>query len=209
MTELAVAAFVMLFVTVGPFEIVPIFVSLTHRAEAGERRRLAFRANLIAGSVLVLFAFGGRAAMHALGIGFPAFRIAGGILLLLLSIDLLLTRRSGLSSITAPEQREAKHEHDISVFPLAIPLIAGPGAMTSVVLLMDRAGDGWWGASLVLAMLFAVLAINLAAMLAADRVSKLLGVTGTNVIARVSGILLSALAVQFMLDGIKASGLVD
>jgi len=208
MTAQAAAAFVMLFVTIGPVELAPVFAGLAGHKGAAARRRIALKAILVGGGVLLAFAAGGTRMLALLGIGFPAFRIAGGILLLLLAIDLLLAHKFGIGDITREEEQEAKHEANISVFPLAIPLIAGPGAMTSVVLLMDRA-DGSLGAqAVVVAMLLAVLAAGYAAMLAAGTLSRLLGVTGINVLTRISGVLLAALAVQFVLDGIASSGLV-
>lgn len=207
MLDTAVTAFVMFLVTVGPLDVVPLFMSLTARIRPVRRRQLAVQATLVAAGVLYAFAFGGDALLGALGIGAPAFRIAGGILLLLLAIDLVFARHTGLSSITPTEEVEAEREQAIGVFPLAIPLIAGPGAMTAVVLLMGRAAGAPARQAVVLAMLALVLALMLAAMLVAERILRLLGVTGVNVVARVSGILLAALAVQFILDGIQASGL--
>jgi multiple antibiotic resistance protein len=207
LADTAATAFVMLLVTIGPLDIVPLFVSLTARVRPQRRRALAIQAALVAGGVLAAFALGGEALLGLLGIGGPAFRIAGGILLLLLSIDLVFARHTGLSSITPPEEIEAERERAIAVFPLAIPLIAGPGAMAAVVLLMGRAGGDPARQAVVLAMLALVMALALAAMLAAERLMRLLGVTGVNVAARVSGILLAALAVQFVLDGLQASGL--
>lgn len=206
MLDLAVTAFVTFLVTVGPLDMVPLFTSLTAHVRPVRRRRLALQATLVAAGVLFAFAFGGEALLAALGIGAPAFRIAGGILLLLLAIDLVFARHTGLSSITPTEEIEAEREQAIAVFPLAIPLIAGPGAMTAVVLLMGRAAGEPAFQAIVLAMLALALLLALAAMLVAESILRLLGVTGVNVVARVSGILLAALAVQFVLDGIRASG---
>ena len=208
MTAQAAAAFVMLFVTIGPVELAPVFAGLAGHKSAAARRKIALKAILVGGGVLLAFAAGGNGLLQLLGIGFPAFRIAGGILLLLLAIDLLLAHKFGLGDITKEEEREAEHEANIAVFPLAIPLIAGPGAMTAVVLLMDRAGGALGAQALVIGMLVAVLAAGYVAMLAAGTLSRLLGVTGINVLTRISGLLLAALAVQFVLDGIASSGLV-
>jgi multiple antibiotic resistance protein len=206
MTELAFSALAILLVTVGPVEVAAMFMALTAGASAETRRRLALGASMIGAAVLVAFALGGNRLFALLQVGLPAFRTAGGILLLRLSADMLLARHSGLSSITRGEEREAAHHADIAVFPLAIPLIAGPGSMTAVVLLMGRAGDAA-DAAMVVAAIGAVVGLTLAAMLAADRLVRLLGLTGINVIARVSGILLAALAMQFVLDGLGQSGL--
>jgi multiple antibiotic resistance protein len=138
-----------------------------------------------------------------MNIGLPAFRIAGGILLMLLSIDMVMARQTGLRATTAGEQEESTHRADISVFPLAIPLIAGPGALTSVVLLMGRADGDIMAQGLVLATLIAMLLITLACLLTASKVIRFLGVTGINVVSRVAGIVLAALAVQYVIDGVR------
>jgi len=207
MAELAIHAFVMLFVTIGPVDVAAMFMALCADDPPATRRRMAVRGTLVAGAVLLVFSFGGELLLDALGVGLPAFRIGGGILLLLLAIDMVFARHSGISGLTAPEDREAEGREDISVFPLGIPLLAGPGAIASVVLLMGRAGGDLGAQAVVLAMLAAVLAIALVLLLAASHVVRLLGVTGVNVITRVLGIVLAALAVQFMLDGLGNSAL--
>ncbi|GGC68572.1 UPF0056 membrane protein [Siccirubricoccus deserti] len=207
MRDIAATSFATLLATIGPLEVASVFALLAARAGATLRRRLAMTSCGIATLVLIGFAFGGAPVLAWLGIGLPAFTIAGAILLLLLSVDLVFARPSGLSSLTPREEREAEGHADIAVVPLAIPLIAGPGSMAAVVLLMDRARTAV-EAGIVLGMLVLVMALTLAAMLAAARVMRLLGVAGVNVVARVSGVLLAALAVQFMLDGLEAVGLV-
>jgi multiple antibiotic resistance protein len=202
-----VQALVTIFVAVEPVALVPAFAALTARMEAAERRRTAVNATLIAGGVLIVFAIAGRAVLDALGIGLPAMRIAGGLLLLLLAIDMVFARESGLRSTTATEQAETLTRHDVTVFPLAVPLIAGPAATTAMVLLMGEAKGSIARQALVLAILCGVLGVALLVMLAASRLMRSLGVTGVNVVTRVLGILLAALAVQFMLDGLKESGL--
>ncbi len=140
--------------------------------------------------------------LEALGIGIPAFRIAGGILLVLLSIDMLMARDSGLRNTTEDEAAEGAKRADISVFPLAITLIAGPGAMTTIVLLMGKVeGDRIMQAA-VLATMAVVLILTLVCLLAAGTLIKLLGVTGVNVVTRVFGIITMALGVQFVIDGV-------
>ena len=203
MTATLTAAFVTFFVVIDPVGVVPIFAGLTARHTSAERRRTAIRGVLIATGVLLAFALGGQWLLGHLGVGLPAFRIAGGILLLLLSIDMLMARPSGLRSTTPPEESEAQEREDVSVFPLAIPLLAGPGAMTSVVLLLGAAsGDAVLQAA-VLAVMAGVLASTLVLFLAADRIIRILGVTGINVVSRVMGVLLAALAVQFVVDGVR------
>lgn len=207
MRDIAATAFATFFATVGPLEVASVFALLAGGAAAALRRRLAATSCGVAMLVLVAFALGGEIVLDWLGIGLPAFTIAGAILLLLLSVDLVFARPSGLSSLTPGEEREAEGHLDIAIVPLAIPLIAGPGSMAAVVLLMDRARSAA-EAGIVLAMLAAVMGLTLAAMLAAGRLTRLFGRTGVNVVARVSGVLLAALAVQFLLDGLEAVGLV-
>jgi multiple antibiotic resistance protein len=142
--------------------------------------------------------------LAALGIGLPAFRIAGGVLLFLLAIDMVFARQSGLRSTTIREQREAETKQDISVFPLAFPLIAGPGALTTV-LLMSSTAKGAFAFTGTLVVLLIVLGFTLVSLLYAARILRFLGETGANVISRLFGLVLAALAVQFILDGVRAS----
>jgi multiple antibiotic resistance protein len=206
MGKLAISAFAILLVTVGPIEVASMFMALAGSEAEPSRRRLARRAALVGVVVLLGFALAGNALLGLLAVGLPAFRAAGGILLLLLAADLLLARHSGISSITPGEEREATRHADIAIFPLAIPLIAGPGSMTAVVLLMGRtAGNADIAA--VLLVIGVVGLLTYVAMLAASRVVTVLGLTGVNVINRVSGIFLAALAMQYVFDGIGQSGL--
>lgn len=198
---LAVSSFVTLFVVIDPVGVAVIAGSLTQGLSAETRRSVAWRGTLIAGALLLAFAFGGDALLEALGITLPALRIAGGILLFLLSVDMVFARSSGIRSPTKPEQEEANQRNDIAVFPLAFPLLAGPGALTSIVLLMGRA-DKIAGMALVIAALVAVLILSLLALRFADTVTSFLGVTGANVVGRLSGVILAALAAQFVLDGL-------
>lgn len=204
MTELLTTAFVTFIVTVDPFGVAPLFVGLTGSASAVERRRLAVRGVIIGSVILIVFALAGEPLLRALGIGLPAFRIAGGILLLLLAVDMVMARQSGLRATTAGEDAETRSRSDISVFPLGIPLIAGPGAITSVVLLVGQASGDIGAQGAVIGVLVAVLLLTLVCLLLAGHLMRLLGVTGINVISRVAGIIVAALAVQFMIDGIRA-----
>ena len=204
MIELLFDTFIILFVVVDPIGLAPMFAALTRDDTPRQRRRLALRGVLIAGGILVTFVIVGDALLRALGIGVPAFQIAGGVLLFLLAVDMLFARHSGLRSTTEREQREAQHRKDISVFPLAIPLIAGPGALTTVLLMVGEQGDNpaVIGATLVVVML--VLAIALGSLLLSGRLLRLIGETGANVISRVLGVVLAALAAQYILDGLQA-----
>jgi len=199
------SAFVTFFVVLDPIGVALVGGNLTRGMPAELRRSIAWRGTLVAALLMLIFAFGGAALLQALGITLPALRVAGGLLLFLLSVDMVFARPSGIRNPTGPEQAEASHRSDVAVFPLAFPLLAGPGALTTVVLLMGRATDPMHMVMVIAAML-AVLAVALAALLAADRVNRLLGVTGANVVSRVLGVILAALAAQFVLDGI-AQGL--
>jgi len=201
--DIAITAFVTFFVVLDPPGMGPIFVTITRNESAEYRRLMALRGSFVALVILLVFAFTGDLVLHGLGISLAAFRIAGGILLLLIAIDMLFARATPLRRTTAAEESEAERKQDISVFPLAIPLIAGPGALTSTVLLMGRAGDSLLLKGAVLAALLAVMAIMLVVLLAGDRMHRMLGETGTNVVGRVLGIVLAALAVQYVIDGIK------
>lgn len=202
-----VTAFTAFFVSTGPIDVAAIFATITVGSSGAEKRAMAVKGVLIATGILAVFFFAGPAALGKLGITLPALRTAGGILLLLIAIDMVFARSSGGSSATEDERKEGAAKQDVSVFPLATPLIAGPGTMGAVVLFVaDQQGDAVGIAAVGLALL-AVLALTLLLVLGAARIQKLLGVTGLNVAMRVMGVLLSALAVQFIFDGLKGSGL--
>lgn len=194
------SSFVTLFVTIGPVETAVVFASLTAGIHRQERRSLARRSVTIAGSVLLLFAIGGGAVLSLLHITLPAFRVAGGMLLFLQALTLTFSS-PGLSSITQSEKDEAQRPGDIAVFPLAFPLIAGPGSLSAAVLVMSRTTN-WMEAASVMAMVVVCLVLTLGAMRAAERLVVVLGPTGADVVSRVSGILLGGLAVQFVFDGL-------
>jgi multiple antibiotic resistance protein len=207
LTETAVVAFTTLFATVGPIDVAATFAVIAGRASPRERRSLALKGIATAAAILFVFALSGKVVLHYLGISLAALRTAGGILLLLIAVDMAFARNSGGVSTTDAEIREASVKDDIAIFPLATPLIAGPGAMSATVLLMANAQGNWQQQLVVLLALSAVLLFTFTALLAALQIQRLLGVTALNVISRVFGVLLAALAVQFMFDGIAASGL--
>ncbi len=198
-------SFVAFFVVIDPVGNAAIFAGLMRGASEEYRRGVALRGVVIASILMLAFAFGGEPLLRALGITLPAFRIAGGILLFLVAAEMVFARRWGIRSPTEPEQEEATHSADISVFPLAFPLLAGPGALTSIVLLMGRAAAPL-AAAAVIAALAATMLLAFALLVAAPQLVRALGVTGTNVVSRVLGIILAALAAQLVLDGI-AEGL--
>ena len=195
-----ITAFVTLFVIIDPIGLAPLFVALTHGMDARTRRGIAIRACVIAALLLVLFAALGEAVLGFVGISMPAFRIAGGILLFLTALDMLFERRS------KRREDQADERPDPSVFPLAIPLIAGPGAIASVILLTGEMG-GLHGFATTVMVMLAVLAIVFALFMVAGLLERALGRTGINVVTRLLGMLLAALAVQFVLDGLRAFGL--
>ncbi len=201
MLEQLLHGVVALFVIIDPVGSAAIFAALMRGAPEAFRRRMAWRGTLVAGILILAFAFIGAPLLDALGITLPAFRVAGGVLLFLLAIDMVFARPSGIRYPTAREEEEAEHRTDISVFPLAFPLLAGPGALTSIVLLMARAPSPLEAAGVILALII-VMAVTLVLLLAASQVLRLLGITGTNVVGRVLGIILAALAAQYVLDGV-------
>lgn len=201
MVDLFIDSLIIMLVVVDPVGIAPLFVALTQGESETARRRTAIRGTLIAGGILVVFVLVGDSLLNALGIGMPAFQIAGGALLFLLAVEMVFARHSGVRSTTAREQREAETRKDISVFPLAIPLIAGPGALTSVLLMVGEQGDEPLVIGSVLAVIVVVLLITLASLLFSARIMAFMGETGANVVSRVLGVILAALAVQFVLNG--------
>lgn len=202
MIDVAVSAFVTLFVVLDPPGMGPIFAALTENDSPAYRRRLAVRGTVVAGVILVIFAFVGEWILRLLGITIDSFRIAGGLLLFMVAVDMLFAHETPLRRTTTVETEEAIQRTDISVFPLAIPLIAGPGALTTVVLLMQHAEHDFVLQGMVLAILVVVLGLVLLSLLFAPRLVALLGVTGTNVVTRVLGVVLGALAVQYVIDGV-------
>jgi multiple antibiotic resistance protein len=205
MWENIVNQFILLFVVVDPVGVATLFAAMTVGDSEKLRQRTAVRATLLATAILLVFIFGGNWLLHALGISLYAFQIAGGILLLLLALDMAFAKRSGLRSTTGKELEEAIQKEDITVFPLAFPLIAGPGAITSTMFIAADCQRRGVGLTASLAVLAVVLLLTLAALWMSGRIVSLLGETGANVIDRLFGLLLAALAVQFVLDGIRGA----
>jgi len=208
MLETATVALATFFATIGPLDVAAVYAGLTATHPPQRARRMALRGVAVATFILILFALIGEALLATLGISLAALRTGGGILLLLIGIDMVFARSSGSTSTTEEEEQEALSKQDIAVFPLATPLVAGPGAMGAVILLMaDTEGDYALQAA-VIGSLLAILLLTLVLLLLASRVNQLFGVTGMHVVTRVFGVLLSALAVQFIFDGIAQSGLI-
>jgi multiple antibiotic resistance protein len=198
-----IQCFITLLVVLDPIGMAPMFAAITRGESESDRHSMAKRGVLIAGIILVLFAIGGESFLDLLGTGIPAFRIAGGILLFLVALDMLFAHDTALRRTSETEEEEAERRQNVSIFPLAFPLIAGPGALTSVVLLMGHAEGNTFRQGLVIVVLVVVLALLLLALLLTSRMIKLLGVTGVNVVTRLLGLILAALAVQFVIDGAR------
>ncbi len=204
LAELAKYFFV-LFVVVEPVSLVPMFAALTADGDASYRRRVALKASLLSGIILIGFALGGQWLLQYLGISVAAFKIGGGVLLLLLSIDMVFARRSGMRSTTVREQDEARLREDISVFPLAFPLIAGPGAMATLVLIAGETSGNPTLFTGLIGIVVALMLIVLLLLLLSGQVMRVLGVTGANMVSRIFGVILVAMAIQYVVDGIKAA----
>ena len=200
----ALNAFVVLFIVLDPVGVAWVFAALTAGGDATQQRLMAIRGVMLAGLIMYVFFFLGDYVLDWMKISLPAFRIAGGVLLFLLSLEMVFARQSGLRSTTSEETHEAQLKQDKSVFPLAFPLLAGPGAIATVMLIAGHAETV--KDNLVLCVvIFVVLLITLLALLLARPISTLLGETGANVISRLLGLILAALAVQYVIDGIKQS----
>ena len=206
-TEALIIAFTTFFATIGPVDVAVVYGALSREMTSDQRRRTAVRAVFLASCLLFAFALFGQIILDRLGISIPALRTAGGILLFLVGLDMVFARHSGVASTTPDEDREARERKDIAVFPLATPLIAGPGAIGAAILLMTNTGGDLYQQLAVMAALGVVLLLTLLLLLVSGQVHRLLGVTGMNVVSRIFGVLLTALAVQFVFDGLKESGL--
>ena len=209
MIETAGIALATFFATIGPIDVAAIFAALTSSADVAHRRSMAIRGTLIGAAILLVFALVGEALLTGFGISLAALRTAGGILLLLIGIDMVFARSSGGNSTTDEEEREAATKEDISAFPVGMPLIAGPGAMSATILLMANTEGNLVLQAIVVGSLLVILLVTFISMLLAGQIQRVLGVTGMHVIARIFGVLLCALAVQFIFDGILQSGLIN
>lgn len=210
--DIALTTFVTLFVIIDPIGLAPIFVALTRGMDTATRNRVAARACIIAIGVLSVFAVAGESLLHLVGIGLPAFRIAGGLLLFLIAVEMLFEKRTQRREKTAVGSAEDTSAHigtDPSVFPLATPLLAGPGALASMILIMGQhRGDLAAQASVMVVMAFVVISAYILFRLSAV-LERVLGHSGINVITRLLGMLLAALSVQFVLNGLVDLGVLD
>lgn len=203
MIELFVSSFVTFFVIIDPPGCAPIFAGLTAGTNAVHRRAMAVRAGMVAAIILLGFALFGEALLHALGISLNAFRIAGGIMLFLIALEMVFEKRTERREDRA-EKVKAEDPVDISIFPMAMPMIAGPGSIASVMLLMAQS-KGIEQSAVVLSAMLAVLLLCVLALLAAGPIMRIVGAKIEAVVSRLLGVLLAALAVQFVIDGIRAA----
>ena len=204
MAELFISALVTFLVIIDPPGCAPIYASLTTGASAAQRRAMAIRAVVVAAIILLVFALFGQVLLSALGIELYSFRIAGGIMLFLIALEMVFEKRTQRREARAQDVIDRPEIEDVSVFPMAMPMIAGPGSIASVMLLMGRS-ESWAERGVVLGALGVVLAITLIALLAAGPLMRLVGERIEIVITRVLGVILAALAAQFVIDGLRAS----
>ena len=200
MTEHLIKTFIIFFVVIEPVSLVPMFGAMTRGGEPGYRRKMAWKSVAISAGIFIVFALVGDWLLRLLGISVSAFKIAGGMLLFLLAVDMVLARESGLRSTTVREQEEAKYREDISVFPMAFPLITGPGTLATLLLLTAETSN-YLEFSLVLGMGLLALAVTLGFLLLTQPLMRVMGVTGGMVVSRLLGVVLAALAVQYVVDG--------
>jgi multiple antibiotic resistance protein len=203
MIELYISAFITFFVVIDPPGCAPIFAGLTTGTSAVHRRAMAVRAVLVASAILFGFALFGEALLKALGISLNAFRIAGGIMLFLIALEMVFEKRTERREDRA-EKIKAEEAADISIFPMAMPMIAGPGSIASVMLLMSQ-NNGLGRSAVVLAAMASILALTLGALLIAGPIMRVVGAKIEAVVSRLLGVLLAALAAQFVIDGLRAS----
>ncbi|WP_298359307.1 MarC family protein [Rhodoblastus sp.] len=202
MFEMLKAAFVTLLVTIDPPGVAPVFLALTAGMSAQAQREVALRAAAIAFAVLLLFALGGRPVLNLLGISMAAFRIAGGLLLFRIAVEMIFGREERNKQVFADEAVSRDHISNIAAFPLAIPLLAGPGSITATILLAERAENDWSLLFALAGVTALIMAITFFAFIFAGWFARLLGVTGQVVLSRMLGVILAALAAQFVIDGV-------
>lgn len=202
--DYALTTFVTLVVVVDPIGLAPTFLSITQGLSKRARREISLRAAIIGAVILIATALGGTWLLTRLGIGLPAFRISGGILLFVVAFEMVLGVRPAREARQA-EQAVEEHARNIAAFPLAIPMIAGPGAITATLLLAGRTDGDLALMAVLIAIIVAVAVICALTFLLATRVANLLGITGNVVLSRLLGVLLAALAVQFVIDGSRAA----
>ena len=201
--DILIQAVVTLIVTIDPVGLAPLFLAVTTGMNRAERRQVALRASIIAFGIFILFALAGTVVLSLFGITLPAFRVAGGLLLFWIAFEMVFERRQERHENTAKRAITQDEIHGVSVFPLAIPLMAGPGAISATILLSGEFSSALDRAALI-GIILAIVVLTYGVYLLAERVEGLLGATGRTVLTRLLGVILSALAVQFVADGVKA-----
>jgi len=196
-------AFVTILVTIDPPGLAPLFLAVTRGMNREQRLQVSMRASIIAFIVLAVFAIAGAAILTVFGITLPAFRVAGGFLLFFIAFEMVFEKRQDRKEKISDVAITRDHIHNIAAFPLAIPLIAGPGAISATVLL-SGSFQSWTGQLALVLIILACLALTYLVFILAERIDQFLGQTGRSILTRLLGVILAALAVQFVADGIKA-----
>jgi len=207
MLEIALTSFTTFFATVGPVEAAVLFATLTPKMPRAERAAIAIRATIIASLLLLIFTLLGQPLLDELGVSIAALQTAGGIVLLLIALDMIFAKPTSAFKLTQPEDEEAQTKEDIAVFPLATPLLAGPGAMSAGILLAANTNGNPLSLTVVVGALAAVMAVTFGLLLLSHQLNGVIGITAQRVLMRVFGILLSGIAVQAVFDGLEGSGL--
>jgi len=208
MLEIALKSLTTFFATIGPIEAAMLFATFTPKMARAERQTIALRATLIASAILAFFTLLGGPILNQLGVSIAALQTAGGIILLVIALDMIFARPESSIKLTAPEGAEAQSRDDVAVFPLATPLLAGPGAMSAGILLAANVHGEPLGLVIVTVALACVMVMTLGLLILAHELNHMLGITAQRVLIRVFGILLAAIAVQALFNGIRASGLI-
>jgi multiple antibiotic resistance protein len=203
-TETMISAFTTLLVTVDPPGLAPLFLGLTQGMTRAQRQQVAIRGSVMGFAILTVFALFGASILGALGISMGAFRIAGGLMLFAIAFEMIFEKRNERKEKTTDDAITKDHIHNLAVFPLAIPLIAGPGAISATVLISGTM-EGWVGKAQLVAVIAVVLGLVFVSLYLAERLNKFLGVTGRALLTRLLGVLLAALSVQFVVDGVKSA----
>jgi len=206
MLETALTSFATFFATIGPIEAAVLFATLTPKMERAERAAIALRATAIASVLLLIFTLFGQPLLDELGVSIAALQTAGGIILLIIALDMVFAKPTSAFKLTQPEDEEAHTKDDIAVFPLAMPLLAGPGTMSAGILLAANSDGNALLLATTVAALAAVMLVTLALLLLSHRINRLIGITAQRVLMRVFGILLAGIAMQAIFNGVAASG---
>ncbi len=209
MLEIAIVSFTTFVATIAPLNVGMLFVAITTRESKNTKYKIAWKCFIASNVIFLIFALLGKILLDSLGISLASLKTGGGILLLLIGIDLVFANYSGATSTTPEEKAEALNKKDIAIFPLATPLIAGPGSLGAMILLLTDQSNNLLSQFIVMLSLFAVLVITLICMFLSQQIQKIFGISGMQAISRILGIILVALAVEFIFGGIKDAGFVS